>query len=93
MSVFSALGISKLFGGNTLTEEERADLVQEVMLKTLARAAASDTNIKSVEIDKVQEVLQARTGVDVPTSRSCRANSALFKKISLEKYRLDPQRI
>ena len=26
MSVFSALGISKLFGGNTLTEEERADL-------------------------------------------------------------------
>ena len=34
------------------------------MLKTLARAAASDTNIKSVEIDKVQEVLQARTGVE-----------------------------
>ena len=87
MSVFSALGISKLFGGNTLTEEERADLVQEVMLKTLARAAASDTNIKSVEIDKVQEVLQARTGVDVPTSEiRVAANSALFEKISLEKY-------
>ena len=54
MSFFSALGISKLFGGTALTDEERADLVQEVMLKTLARAAASDTNIKSVEIDKVQ---------------------------------------
>ena len=40
--------------------------MQEVMMKTLARAAASDTNIKSVEIDKVQEVLLARTGVGIP---------------------------
>ena len=79
MSFFSTLGISKLFGGTVLTEEERAELVQEVMLKTLARAAASDTNIKSVEIDKVQEVLQSRTGVDVPTSEiRVAANSALF---------------
>ena len=53
MSFFSMTGISKLFGGASLTEEERANLVKEVMLMTLARAAASDTNIKSVEIDKV----------------------------------------
>ena len=87
MSFLSALGISKLFGGTVLTEEERAELVQEVMLKTLARAAASDTNIKSVEIDKVQEVLQSRTGVDVPTSEiRVAANSALFEKVSLDRY-------
>ena len=87
MSFFSTLGISKLFGGTVLTEEERAELVQEVMLKTLARAAASDTNIKSVEIDKVQEVLQSRTGVDVPTSEiRVAANSALFEKVSLDRY-------
>ena len=87
MSFLSALGISKLFGGTTLTEEERAELVQEVMLKTLARAAASDTNIKSVEIDKVQEVLQSRTGVEVPTSEiRVAANSALFEKVSLDRY-------
>jgi|TARA_A100001011_G_scaffold300835_1_gene314263 uncharacterized tellurite resistance protein B-like protein len=87
MSFLSALGISKLFGGTALTDEERADLMQEVMMKTLARAAASDTNIKSVEIDKVQEVLLARTGVEVPTSEiRVAANSALFEKISLDKY-------
>jgi uncharacterized tellurite resistance protein B-like protein len=87
MSFLSALGISKLFGGIALTDEERADLMQEVMMKTLARAAASDTNIKSVEIDKVQEVLLARTGVEVPTSEiRVAANSALFEKISLDKY-------
>ena len=54
---------------------------------TLSRAAASDTNIKSVEIDKVQEVLQARTGEEVPTSEiRIAANSALFEKVSLDKY-------
>ena len=80
-------GISKLFGGGSLTEEEKADLVKEVMLMTLSRAAASDTNIKSVEIDKVQEVLQARTGEEVPTSEiRIAANSALFEKVSLDKY-------
>ena len=80
-------GISKLFGGASLTEEERANLVKEVMLMTLARAAASDTNIKSVEIDKVQEVLHARTGEEIPTSEiRVAANSALFEKVSLDKY-------
>ena len=80
-------GISKLFGGASLTEEERANLAKEVMLMTLARAAASDTNIKSVEIDKVQEVLQARTGEEIPTSEiRVAANSALFEKVSLDKY-------
>ena len=87
MSFFSMSGISKLFGGASLTEEKRANLVKEVMLMTLARAAASDTNIKSVEIDKVQEVLQARTGEEIPTSEiRVAANSALFEKVSLDKY-------
>lgn len=80
-------GISKLFGGASLSDEERASLVKEVMLMTLARAAASDTNIKSVEIDKVQEVLQARLGEEVPTSEiRVAANSAPFEKVSLDKY-------
>ena len=87
MSFFSMSGISKLFGGASLTEEERANLAKEVMLMTLVRAAASDTNIKSVEIDKVQEVLQARTGEEIPTSEiRVAANSALFEKVSLDKY-------
>ena len=87
MSFFSMTGISKLFGGGSLTEEEKVNLVKEVMLMTLSRAAASDTNIKSVEIDKVQEVLQARTGEAVPTSEiRIAANSALFEKVSLDKY-------
>ncbi|NCF32178.1 MAG: hypothetical protein GWP50_01245 [Proteobacteria bacterium] len=87
MSLFSMSGISKLFGGASLSDEERASLVKEVMLMTLARAAASDTNIKSVEIDKVQEVLRARLGEEVPTSEiRVAANSALFEKVSLDKY-------
>ena len=79
MSFLSALGISKLFGGTALTDEERADLMQEVMMKTLARAAASDTNIKSVEIDKV-EVLLARTGVGFLPLRYASLLTLLYSK-------------
>ena len=31
---------------------------------TLARATSADTNIKNVEVERVQEVLKARTGDD-----------------------------
>ena len=54
---------------------------------TLARAAASDTNIKSVEIDKVQEVLQAHTGEEVPTADiELQPTLRCSKKVSLDKY-------
>ena len=66
MSISSLGGVLKIFGGTDPTPEEQAQLAKEVMLMTLARATAADTNIKKVEVEKVREVLQARTGEDFP---------------------------
>ncbi len=57
------------------------------MLMTLARATAADTNIKAIEVDKVREVILARTGEDVPDADiRVAANSAMFESAPLDKY-------
>ena len=75
---------SKLFGGASLTDEE-SEPAKEVMLMTLARAAASDTNIKSVEIDKVQKFCKPvpeknrQLTFELQPTQRC-------SKVSLDKY-------
>ena len=61
MSIVKLATVKKLFGGSTLTKTEQKALADEVMLMTLARATASDANIKNVEVDKVKEVLLEHT--------------------------------
>ena len=54
---------------------------------TLARATAADTNIKNIEVEKVREVLLARTGEDFPAADvRVAANSAIYEKAPLSKY-------
>ena len=75
MSIVKLSGI-RVFGGS-LSRAEQKLLAKEVLLMALARAA-SDTNIKSVEVTKVREVLYERTGekftaanVRVKQTRAC----------------------
>ena len=87
MSIASLSGILKIFSGSEPSAEEQAQLAKEVMLMTLARATASDTNIKDIEIEKVREVLLARTGDDCSSSKiRVAANSELYEKAPLDKY-------
>ena len=87
MSIASLSGILKIFSGSEPSAEEQAQLAKAVMLMTLARATASDTNIKDIEIEKVREVLLARTGDDFSSSEiRVAANSELYEKAPLDKY-------
>ncbi len=87
MSIASLGGVLKIFGGTEPTPEEQAQLAKEVMLMTLARATAADTNIKSIEVEKVREVLMERTGEDFPAADvRVAANSKLYEKAPLDKY-------
>lgn len=87
MSIVKFSGVKKLFGGSALTRVEQKQLVKEVMLMTLARATAADTNIKSIEVAKVREVLVNRTGEKF-TAANVRvaANSRLYEKAPFERY-------
>jgi len=87
MAISSLAGVLKIFGGSDPSPEEQAQLAKEVMLMTLARATASDTNIKAIEVEKVQEVLKARTGEEFPASEvRVAANSGIYEKAPLDKY-------
>ncbi len=87
MSIVKLAGVKKLFGGKALTRPEQKILAQEVMLMTLARATASDTNIKDVEVDKVREVLLKYTGTKF-TNANVRvaAHSKIYEAAPLERY-------
>jgi uncharacterized tellurite resistance protein B-like protein len=87
MSIVKLATVKKLFGGSTLTKTEQKALADEVMLMTLARATASDTNIKNVEVDKVKEVLLEHTGKKF-TNANVRvaANSKMYEAAPLERY-------
>lgn len=87
MSIASLAGVLKIFGGTEPTAEEQAQLAKEVMLMTLARATAADTNIKAIEVEKVREVLLARTGEDFPVADvRVAAQSSIYEKAPLTKY-------
>ena len=87
MSIASLAGVLKIFGGSDPSPEEQDQLAKEVMLMTLARATAADTNIKAVEVTKVAEVLKAHTGEDVPENEiQVVARSGMWEKAPLEKY-------
>ena len=87
MSTVKLSGIKKLFGGSALSRAEQKLLAKEVLLMTLARATASDTNIKSVEVTKVRQVLLERTGEKFTTANvRVAANSRLYEQAPFERY-------
>jgi len=87
MSIVSLAGVLKIFGGSDPSPEEQEQLAKEVMLMTLARATAADTNIMAIEVEKVREVLLARTGEDISVADvRVAANSRMYEKAPLDKY-------
>lgn len=87
MSILNLAGVLKIFGGSEPTEEERAQLREEVMLMVLARATAADLNISSVEIETVRETILEKTGRELTEAEiRVAANSELFEKAPLKRY-------
>lgn len=82
------LGIVKtIFGGSAPSPEQQRDLVKEVLLMTLARAASADSNTNPVEIETVQRVLKDTTGDEISLADiRVAAASELFERAPLEKY-------
>jgi uncharacterized tellurite resistance protein B-like protein len=87
MSMAGLKNVLKIFGGSEPTEEEKHELVKEAALMTLARATASDSNIKKVEVETVREIVERVTGEDVSAADvRVAANSKLFESAPLERY-------
>jgi uncharacterized tellurite resistance protein B-like protein len=87
MSISSFTNILKIFGGAQPSEEEKRELFKEVTAMTLARATASDTNIKPVEVETVRLIIERVIGEEVSAADvRVQANSKLFESQPLERY-------
>ena len=67
--------------------KHKQELFKEVLLMVLARATRADSNVESVEVNQVKQVLQEQTGenfseADILTA----ASSEIFETQSLERY-------
>ncbi len=87
MTILSLNNILKFFGGGTPTAEEKEALFKEAVLLTLARATASDSNIKPIEVEETRVIIERITkesvsGADVRSA----AKSKIYETAPLEKY-------
>ena len=78
--------VLKVFGAKPTIQEQRA-LAEEVMLMTLSRATAADTNIKEVEVEMVRSVLEKHLGKSYSSADiRIAANSEMYEVAPLQEY-------
>jgi len=77
----------KIFNGEHPTPEEKQALFKEAAIMTVARATASDMNIKQIEVETVQAIVSRITREDISSADvRMAANSKLFESAPLDKY-------
>ena len=87
MSLVQFKNILRFIGGGEPTADEKRDLFKEAALMTLARATSADTNIKPIEVQTVQMILESMTGEQISLSDiQLAAKSELFETRPLERY-------
>ena len=87
MGLIEFKNVLRFVKGEEPTEEEKQELFKEVALMTLARATSADTNIKTVELEAVQQMLKRMTGetFSLPDIQIA-AQSEIFERKPLDKY-------
>jgi len=87
MAIADLKNVLNIFGGSEFSEEAENELFKEVLLMTLARAADADINIQAAEVDRIREILKARTGDDFSSADiRVAARAELYAESTLVKY-------
>lgn len=87
MAIADLKNVLNIFGGADVSEDQQNELFKEVLLMTLARAADADINIQTVEVERIQEILQQHTGEEFSSADiRVAARSELYAEATLRKY-------
>ncbi len=87
MAIADLKNVLNIFGEAEASVEQQNELFKEVLLMTLARAADADINIQSVEVERIQEILKAHTGVEFSSADiRVAARAELYAESTLRKY-------
>lgn len=83
------IGVMRVLRDRAITADSNPDrpLADEVLLRSLARMAYSDTNVDNVEVETIQRIFQDAAGQKVESSeiRSA-ARGDLYESTSFDKY-------
>ena len=87
MALADLSSVLKIFGESSANAANQEDLYKEVLLMTLARAASSDSNMATVEILSIQEIMQRETGQELTEADIRKASRPdLYESANLRKY-------
>ncbi len=87
MSIASLANLLNIFNGANPTPEQKQALFKEAAIMTIARATASDMNIKQIEVETVQAIVSRITREEISSADvRMAANSKLFESAPLDKY-------
>ncbi len=93
MAIADLSSVLKIFGENSLSDENQKELYSEVLLMILARASSADANIDPVEIETIQQIMQRETGQELTEADIRRAaRPELYESANLRKYLRSVQR-
>ena len=87
MAIADLKNVLNIFGGADYSDDQQNELFKEVLLMTLARAAAADINIQAAEIARIQEILKENTGESFSSADiRVAAREELYAEATLHKY-------
>lgn len=87
MSVSRLEKVLRIFGGGTMSAEEKQTLAKEALLMTLARVTNADSNIATVEVETVRKIYAETTGEEItPADVRTAARSDLYESTPLTRY-------
>lgn len=87
MAIADLKNVLKIFGGSEISGDAQNELYKETLLMTLARAADADINIQAVEVDRIRDILKARTGEEFSNADiRVAARAELYAEANLKKY-------
>lgn len=87
MAIADLKNVLKIFRGAEVSADQQNELYKEVLLMTLARAADADINIQSIEVERIQKILEEHTGESFSAADiRVAARAELYAEATLLKY-------
>jgi len=87
MGIADLGNVLKIFGGSDISDDERRELFEEVLLMVLARASSADSSIQSIEVKTIQDIVERETGKAVSEQDVRKAaRTELYESTPIDKY-------
>ena len=86
MACSNLVGVLKVFGSTSSSEEAQEELYEKVLLTILALASKADANVHPLEIETIQRIMLRETGQELTEADIRKAMADMFESANIRKY-------